>query len=198
MSIRELIDKIAEHSKHAEPYVEPIADYTKNLPERFKNIIRDGKVDESRISPVAKKYVSDRAWEKKRFLVLVGFESGHGKSFDASWVVYNYLVETKGKGFLWDMPERICSEMMESDYMMYAYKNSAFLIIDDFDKFKAGDGDNAFKKNLMHELIDYRMDIKMRPTIITANADRKTLEQIYTPYIVRRIFDASEGYRGIK
>lgn len=168
-----------------------------NIPERFRKVFRDGTVDESRVSPVVKQYCQDKAWKQNSWIVLAGLQSGKGKSFDACYILSKYVEDTES-GFLWEMPERIVSDMIDSNYLLESYKKASLLVIDDFDKFKASEGDNAFKKNLMHELIDYRMDVKMRPTIITANADWKTLEEIYTPYIVRRIKDACGKYIAIK
>jgi DNA replication protein DnaC len=166
------------------------------LPERFRDVFNNGTIDESRISNGAKKYVADKAWEKNAWLVIAGSESGKGKSFDSAWVAWNFIKETQ-RYILWTMPEGIITGIMTGK-IEKDIKKVSMLIIDDFDKFHSAESDTAYKKNLIHGVIDARMDIRIFPTIITANADRKMLENIYTPYIVRRIWEASEGYRDVK
>lgn len=176
----------------------PKQEWVERIPERFRNVFKTKKINMDRISKVAIKYVECKAWEKGAWLVLCGERSGMGKSFDCAYVLSKFI-ESTGRGFIWDMPETILAEIFENIYMMDAYKKQSMLIIDDFDKCATGNGDdNSWKRNKMHELIDYRMDVRILPTLITTNVDRKRLEEIYTPYICRRIWEASENFREIK
>jgi hypothetical protein len=167
------------------------------IPERFRNVFKNGNVEDKLICSAAKDYVRDKAWRKGAWLFIGGSGSGIGKSFDCAWVVSKYIEDTK-KGFIWEMPEKITSDMISSDYMTIAYEKQTMLVIDDMDKFASSEGDNAYKKNIMHHLIEARMDIKLLPTLINCNADVERLEKIYTVPLIRRVLDASEGYRSVK
>lgn len=169
--------------------------WTSQLPIKFGENFDAGKIDINRVCGMAKKYVNDKAWEQKKWAVIMGKASGEGKSHDIAWIIS----QMPNKSLMWAVtPQDIISAYFEGEYIYNIWRDVKTLVIDDMDHCNTGkQEEGGERREIIHNLISYR-DLNRKITFITANCGMDGLEKVWSQYVVRRICENSEGYREVK
>lgn len=160
----------------------------KSIPDKFQGVFLSGKTDENKISPIAKKYIETKAWEKGLWTFLFGSRSGSGKSFDTAWIMYKKMKTN----FYWVQPNTIIRSYFNDSTYFNDIMKSTTLVIDDLSWVMLEEGDGDKVRSIFHELIDYRANIQMLCTHFTSNKGLSEIEKTYGIYITRRIIDMCE------
>lgn len=170
------------------------------LPEAHMRVINDNLVDRDgkhKLTQKSKDYVAnwDQNYKKGTNLVYFSGETNTGKSFEATWVLYQIaLLEINRDSQTvfncdWVTPNEIIR--------MEKYNNSGFMdllarkiiCIDEMDKIPQYRRDNNDPgRNTIQEVVEHRKHMVVRPTIYTMNfKDMPKMVEHLSPYMVSRI-----------
>lgn len=170
--------------------------FIRDMPLRYTRmlVMGDFQTDgpDYRISRAARDYVAVNAFREGENLIIVGEKTGMGKSFDIAWTLWQIK-----KNFYWAMPQEIVRMSIKDANEIQVMKDCGILVIDDFDKINTGSSEISYQRNLMQEIIEHRRNRACLPTFITSNAGVDRLNEIYSEYTMRRIFQGCK-YREVK